>query len=70
MRLREYSVKNENKYCRENNVLLTNRQEISAYFTVFRSFFFSCGPRTSIVQWLFAEMEVRKDRCPREFRPP
>ena len=24
----EYSVKNENKHCRESHVLLTNRQEI------------------------------------------
>ena len=33
----EYSAKIENKSCRESHVLLTNRQEFSAYFTVFFS---------------------------------
>ena len=35
----EYSVKNEKKHCRESHLLLTNRQEISAYFAVLCCFF-------------------------------
>ena len=32
-------MKNEKKHCRESHLLLTNRQEISAYFTVLCCFF-------------------------------